>query len=392
MKILYFDCAMGAAGDMLMAALLELHPAKEDFLARLNAALAGKAVVSASPDVRRGICGTHVSVVIDGEEEGDAHGGRHRHTGVKELLSLIDGIPADEKTRADARAVYSLIADAESRVHGAPMENIHFHELGSLDALADVVGVCMLINELAPGLIAASPVHVGCGTVNCAHGVLPVPAPATELLLRGVPIYGGETEGELCTPTGAALLKHFCARFGAIPAMRVTAAGYGTGRKDFANANVVRALLGESGDGGDEALELRCNLDDMTPEELGFAQEELFRAGALDVYTIALGMKKSRPGVLLCCLCRESEREAVVRAMFKNTTTLGIRESLCRRYTLDRGFETVETGYGAVSVKTASGWGVSRRKGEYEQLARIARDTGRPLREIENELEQDRRK
>ena len=349
MKTLYFDCAMGAAGDMLMGALLELHPDREAFLARLNRALDGRAVVSAAPDSKCGISGTHVSVVIDGHEEGEEadahhhHDGHHHHTSVGEILAFLDRVEADRAAAEDAKEVYMLLADAESRVHSQPIENIHFHEIGTLDALADILGVCMLINELAPDKIVCSPINVGSGTVKCAHGILPVPAPATELILRGMPVYGGSVTGELCTPTGAVLLKHFCTGAGEMPRMSVSAAGYGTGTKDFAAANVVRAMIGESRDAAEEVIELKCNIDDMTAEALGYAQEALLSAGALDVYTTPIGMKKNRPGVLLTCMCREDDREAMLRTIFRHTSTLGVRVSVCDRYTLSRRQYAVQT-------------------------------------------------
>lgn len=388
MKTLYFDCAMGAAGDMLMGALSELHPDRDGFLARLNRALAGRAVVSAAPDSKCGISGTHISVSINGREEGeepDGHcdaGHHHHHTSISEIFAFLDHAEADSAVIADAKAVYTLLADAESRVHGRPIENIHFHEIGSLDALADILGVSMLIHELAPVKIVCSPINVGSGTVKCAHGILPVPTPATELILRGVPVYGGSIRGELCTPTGAALLKHFSTGFGEIPLMSVSAAGYGTGTKNFDAANVVRAMIGESRSDAGEILELKCNLDDMTAEEVGYAQEMLFSAGALDVYTAPIGMKKNRPAVLLTCMCRREQRDEMLRCIFANTSTLGVREYVCSRYTLSRREESVETEYGAVHIKNASGWGVSRSKPEYEDVARIARETGRSFHEV----------
>lgn len=388
MKTLYFDCAMGAAGDMLMGALSELHPDRDGFLARLNRALAGRAVVSAAPDSKCGISGTHISVSINGHEEGeepDGHcdaGHHHHHTSISEIFAFLDHAEADSAVIADAKAVYTLLADAESHVHGRPIENIHFHEIGSLDALADILGVSMLIHELAPVKIVCSPINVGSGTVKCAHGILPVPAPATELILRGVPVYGGSIRGELCTPTGAALLKHFSTGFGEIPLMSVSAAGYGTGTKNFDAANVVRAMIGESRSDAGEILELKCNLDDMTAEEVGYAQEMLFSAGALDVYTAPIGMKKNRPAVLLTCMCRREQRDEMLRCIFANTSTLGVREYVCSRYTLSRREESVETEYGAVHIKNASGWGVSRSKPEYEDVARIARETGRSFHEV----------
>lgn len=397
MKTLYIDCAMGCAGDMLTAALLELHPDKAAFLNKMNAVFAGKAVISAADDAKCGIKGTHISVLIDGAEEGDeqshaqdehaheehAHH-HHHHTVLREIREFIGSVDLPEKVRADAVAVYDIIAAAESAVHGTEIENIHFHEVGSLDAVADVLNVCELIYELAPEKIIASAVNVGSGMVRCAHGVLPVPAPATELILRGVPIYSGAVKSELCTPTGAALLRHFVSAFGAMPVINVEKVGYGTGKKDFEAANVVRAFWGETESAGQQVIELACNIDDMTAEELAFAMEELFSEGALDVYFTNIGMKKSRPGVMLTCMCTEAECDRLLRCMFKNTTTLGIREYVCNRYKLCRTVHTVETKYGAVRIKSAEGYGVSRSKCEYEDLAALARSSGQSLRDIKN--------
>ena len=386
MKTLYIDCSMGCAGDMLMAALLELHPDKDGFISRMNSALGGKAVLSAAPDTKCGISGTHVSVLINEDEEGEHELHHHHHTSVAEIMEFIDGVPLPDKVKKDAKAVYTLIAEAESKVHGRSVENIHFHEVGSLDALADVLSVCELMYELAPEKILASHVNVGRGHVECAHGVLPVPAPATELILRGVPIYSGRVRSELCTPTGAALLKHFVFEYGSMPVLKVTNVGYGTGKKDFEVANVVRVLLGDVETGREEIIELACNLDDMTPEELAFAMDELFSHGALDVYFTNIGMKKSRPGVMLTCMCRADKRDLMLRCIFKNTTTLGVREYVCNRYNLSRTEETVETQYGSIRVKTSSGYGVRREKAEYEDLARRARENEVPLDEVRKKV------
>lgn len=389
MRTLYIDCSMGCAGDMLTAALLELHPDKDDFLRRMNAALGGKAVLSASPDSKCGLRGTHVTVLINGDEEGEATRHHHEHTSISEILSFIDSVPLEVKVREDAKKVYSLIAEAESRVHGQPMENVHFHEVGSLDALADVLSVCALMHELAPERILASEVNVGSGTVRCAHGILPVPAPATELILRGVPIYSGKIKSELCTPTGAALLKYFVWKFGVMPTMQIENAGCGTGKKNFECANVVRAFIGETVNDGEEIIELACNLDDMTPEELAFAMEELFTLGALDVYFTNIGMKKSRPGVKLTCMCREKQREQMLECIFKHTTTLGVREYACKRYELGRSEKTVRTLDGEVRVKISSGYGVVREKAEYEDLAALARKSGKTIAQIRSEVLKD---
>ncbi len=384
MKTLYLECSMGAAGDMLTAALLELHPDPAAFLEKLNAALPEGVAVSAEQDEKRGIRGTHIHVDIHGEEEEqekEHHHHSHHHTSVSEILERIERLEIPQQVKEDALAVYRRIAEAESEVHGEPVENIHLHEVGSLDALADVLAVCWLLYELAPEEVVCSPIAVGSGTVKCAHGILPVPAPATERLLRGLPVWAGNEKGELCTPTGAALLGHFAHEFGAMPAMIPEKCGIGTGHKDFATANVLRAFWGESEGEREAILELKCNLDDSSGEELGFAMEQLFAAGALDVFTTPIGMKKDRPAVMVTVLCKPEKREELIRCLFRHTTTLGVRENVCLRSTLRRGFYTVQTEAGPVRFKTAEGFGVSREKAEFEDLARIAREQGISLRE-----------
>jgi hypothetical protein len=414
MKTLYLECNMGAAGDMLAAALLELHPNPEQIIAQLNGLGLPGVEFSREPSVKCGITGGHFTVKVNGQEEESTdfhhdhahhdhdhdhhhphgyehdqeHGKHphHEHHSLGDIEKILSSLALPQKVREDALSVYRLIAEAEGHVHGKSVEEIHFHEVGTLDAVADVTAVCLLMHELAPEQITASPVHVGSGQVRCAHGILPVPAPATAYLLRNIPTYGGGVQGELCTPTGAALLRHFVQEFGAQPVMRVEKIGYGMGKKDFPQANCVRAMLGQSEGQTDSVVELRCNLDDMTPEEVGFATQLLLEAGALDVYTIPIGMKKNRPGTLLTCMCREEQREEMIRLLFLHTTTLGLRESVSRRYTLDRRTETVDTQYGSVGVKSVSGWGVAREKPEYEDLARIAREQGISLRQAADML------
>lgn len=424
MKTLYLECNMGAAGDMLTAALLELHPDPQGFVERMNRLGLPGVVFAAQPAVKCGITGTQVSVTVGGEEEeshdvplhshvhetaqdeahpghahdhehihdhehshGHEHGhGHHHHAGMGDIRHILSHLDIPQPVRQDAEAVYQLIAQAESHAHGRPVEEIHFHEVGTLDAVTDVVAVCWLLHDLAPEQIVASPVHVGCGQVRCAHGILPVPAPATAYILQGVPTYGGSVQGELCTPTGAALLKHFVQRFGPSPVMRVEKTGYGMGKKDFEAADCVRAMLGQTQEESTTIAQLACNLDDMTPEALGFAQERLWEAGALDVTTAPIGMKKNRPGMQLTCLCRLEDREKLVSVLFAHTTTLGVRESLCTRYTLARSQRTVETEHGPVRVKEARGWGVTREKPEYEDVANIAREQGLTLDQVKELL------
>lgn len=391
---------MGAAGDMLMAALYELLEDKQAFLDMMRSLGLPGIEISAEPAVKCGITGTHMKVLVHGSEELDAlhdhlheHAHEHshdhehhHHTGLHEIEHLLSHLDLPQMVRDDALAVYRRIAEAESKVHGTTVDQIHFHEVGTLDALADVVGVCLLMHLLAPEKVYASSVHVGCGQVKCAHGILPVPAPATALLLAGVPIYGGAIQGELCTPTGAALLTHFVTKFGELPAMRLLKSGYGMGTKDFPAANCVRAMLGEMDAPTEEILELSCNLDDCTGEVIGFAMERLLDAGALDVYWTSVGMKKNRPGILLTCMCRPLDREKMVELLFRHTTTLGVRESAFRRYTLSRESKTIQTPDGDIRVKVSTGYGVTREKPEFEDLAKIARKTGKSFSELQKSI------
>ena len=449
MKTLYLECGLGAAGDMLTAALLELMPDPEAAVTELNSLGIPGVQFSKEAVSKCGIGGTHMTVKVHGEEEseemfhhhhehhdhsheqehdhesachehhdhlhehedhehthehthehedhehahehshehthehGDAGHTHHHHSSLHDIEHIVCGhLNIPDQVKQDVMAVYGLIAEAESHAHGVPVTEIHFHEVGTMDAIADITAVCLLMNKIAPDQVIVSPVHVGSGHVHCAHGILPVPAPATAYILNGVPMYGGAVKGELCTPTGAALLKHFATRFGDMPVMRTEAIGYGMGKKDFEQANCIRAMLGETEDAGDSVLQLECNVDDMTAEELGFAMETILEAGALEVYTVAAGMKKSRPGTILCVLCHEDAKETLVRVIFRNTTTIGVREHRCSRYTLKRSFETVQTPYGNVQKKLSSGYGVTREKYEYEDLARIAREQGLSLAEV----------
>lgn len=388
MKTLYLDCSMGAAGDMLAAALLELLPNPENFLARLNSLGIPHVTYCAEPSVKCGITGTHITVRVHGEEEGEHH---HHHTGTQDIAAIVRNLTVSASVRQNILAVYDRIAQAESHVHGVPVSEIHFHEVGSMDAVADVTAVCMLMEELAPEQVIASPVHVGSGQVQCVHGILPVPAPATAYLLRDVPIYGGPISGELCTPTGAALLKHFVTAFSDMPVMQVERIGYGCGKKDFPAANCVRAMLGRTQEQTDDVVELSCNLDDMTAEEIAFAMEQLLEDGALDVFTVPIGMKKSRAATMLAVLCKPDTVSKTVQRIFQQTTTLGIRQTTLRRHVLQRKTQTLQTTYGTVRRKEASGFGVARSKYEYEDLARIAREQNMTLPAVRDWLEKNTR-
>ena len=408
MKTLYIDCGMGAAGDMLSAALLELIPEPEKFVEKLNGLGIPGVEYKAEKAVKCGITGTHMTVMINGEEEGGEHHhhhghehehehehhhdhshepGHHHHSGLHDIEHIVRGhLSISKKVQDDVMAVFNLIAEAESYAHGMPVPEIHFHEVGTMDAIADITAVCMMMDELAVDEVVVSPIHVGSGQIKCAHGILPVPAPATAYILKGVPIYGGAIQGELCTPTGAAILKHFATRFGDMPVMRTQAIGYGMGKKDFEAANCVRVMLGVTENHGDEILELSCNVDDMTGEAIGFAMERLFEAGARDVFTVPIGMKKSRPGILINVICAEKDKENIVKAIFKYTTTIGVRECRMNRYVLDRRIDSVETPYGTMTCKVSSGYGVKRKKYEYEDLARVAKAEGISIEEVLSKL------
>lgn len=436
MRTLYLECNMGAAGDMLTAALLDLFDEPEKIVGELNALGIPEVSYELETVKKCGIRGLKMRVLVHGMEEVQetvplhrehhahlqedaeqehythihedaedahhthAHGDEedahhthlhghagHHHTSMAEIREIINALLVSDAVKNNARAVYQRIAQAESQVHGESVEEIHFHEVGSMDAVADVVAVCYLIEKLHPDRIIASPVRTGYGQVRCAHGILPVPAPAVSLLTEGMPVYGGNLEGEFLTPTGAALLGQFVTGYGELPVMRVRKTGYGMGQKEFAAVNCVRAMLGDEEEQPlDEIVELCCNLDDMIPENIGYVTELLMSEGALDVYTTNIQMKKNRPGILLTCMCKEREKEKFLHLIFLHTTTLGVREYFCRRYGLKRHIETVQTRYGEVHMKCASGYGVTKRKPEYEDVAAIARRTGEAVETIKKEL------
>ena len=423
---------MGIAGDMLSAALLELCPDKEAVLNELNSMGLEGVSFKLEKAEKCGVTGSHFSVIVNGVEEESSdiadghdhhhdhdnhhhdhdedhdlhhdhnedhdhhhhehdedHDHHHAHHSMHDIEHIVEKLAVSEKIKKDVMSVYRMIAEAESSVHGVPVSDIHFHEVGRMDAIADITASCLLLSKIGPDVVMASPVNVGSGMVKCAHGILPVPAPATAHLLQGIPSYSSDIKGELCTPTGAALLKFAVDKFGDQPVMSIEKIGYGMGKKDFPKANLVRAMLGSldtqkdtfNSDLTDSIIELVCNLDDMTPEEIGFATEELLREGAADVFTTPIFMKKNRPGTMLTVLCHENEKEHIVRAIFKHTTTIGIRESVCHRYILGRTFEVDKTSLGDVNVKVVSGYGVSRKKPEYEDVAKLARENKTCFRE-----------
>jgi len=407
-KALYIDCGMGAAGDMLTAALYELLEDNEKtaFLNKMNSSGIPNLKYSAENMTKCGIVGTHMKVSINGSEEHEhhhehSHGEEHSHeknthshthSSMQNIEDRVNSLNFSEKVKSDAISVYRLIAEAESNAHGVPVTDIHFHEVGTADAIADITAVCFLMNQLGVQKVFASPVHVGSGHVHCAHGILPVPAPATAYILRGVPTYGGGIKGELCTPTGAALLKYFVTKFGEMPVINTDRIGYGMGKKDFSQANCVRVMIGEIEEINgkeDVVTELICNIDDMSPEKVGFAMETLFDAGALEVYTTPVGMKKSRPGIMLSVLCNDNLKEEMINLIFKHTTTIGIRENVLKRYTLNRSIETRSTSLGDIRIKKSVGYGTEKTKYEYEDISKIAKEKGLSIDEVVEKIENE---
>lgn len=413
-KTLYLECNMGAAGDMITAALYELleEKEKEEFCQVMNKEELGIRVVPEKVE-KCGVQGTHIKVLIGEQEEESCdkhikehshhkhhhsnhehthhhsqqehtHHHKHFHASLAEVHSIIDSYPVKESVKNRAKAVYEQIAEAESHAHGKPVSEIHFHEVGMKDAIADVLNTCWIADKLLVDNIIVSDINVGFGEVHCAHGILPVPAPATAFLLQGAPIYQGEIRGEMCTPTGAALLQHLNTGFGRMPAMKIEKIGYGMGKKDFPQANCIRAFLGEESESlSDKIVELSCNLDDMTGEEIAFATEILRTAGALDVYTETIVMKKNRPGIKLVCICKPADADRMAHTILKNTTTWGVRRLEYDRYILERHVENIETEYGCVRIKKGNGYGITKWKPEYEDMADIAESKQISIKEVE---------
>lgn len=406
MRILYLDCGMGAAGDMLAGALVSLlsKEEQESFIKMINNIGVDGVKVSLSDDAKCGIAGKHFKVEIDGVEEhshdvhehehhheheqehghhhehGDGHNDNdnhgHHHHGTGPFPKELEAVAEKLDCPNDIQKVYELLAEAEAKVHGKDVSEIHFHEVGMKDALIDIASVVYLMNKLKVDKVVVSPVNVGFGKVKCAHGILPVPAPATAELVKGIPTYAGRFEGELLTPTGAALLKYYADEFSYQPLMNVIKCGYGTGNKNFESANVVKAVLGEVTDEliSENVIELNCNVDDMSAEDMAYATKTLIENGAKDAFVTPVIMKKGRSGMLLTVLCSAVDKERFVSLIFKHTSTIGIRVKENERIILNRHEETVHTKLGDVRVKYSEGYGVKREKPEFEDLRKLAEE------------------
>lgn len=403
MKRLFLDCQMGIAGDMLTATLLGLVDNPEIWIERLNQIGILNVTYTLIPKEDKGLQGYRVAVTINGIEESEhgetdmheehsdyhIHSEHHVHVrGLQGVTDIINSLSISDTCKQNAINVYQLVAQAEAKVHKSTVTQIHFHELGMLDAIADIVAVCVLLEALKFDEIIISPIHVGTGTVHCAHGELPVPAPATMELLSGIPMYADyQIKGELCTPTGAALAKYFGTAFSHMPVMTPTKVSYGFGTKQFERPNCIRAFVEIiNNDLEDTIIEISCNLDDMTPEEIGYAVEQLLLSSALDVFTTPIMMKKQRPGTMLTVLCKVDDIDNLRDLIFKHTTSLGIRYHRCNRYILNRSTGDIDWEGNRIVFKTSSGFGVKRHKYEYDSLATIAKQNDMSLLDLKRQL------
>ena len=316
-------------------------------------------------------------------------GPEHSHRHLADLLKIINDSQLTSSVKERAGRVFSLLAEAESEVHNVPVERIHFHEVGALDAIVDIVGACIGFELLAIDRFVCSPLHVGSGTVEIAHGRFPVPPPAVLLLLKGAPIYSTEVKGELVTPTGAAIIKAVAEEFGPLPPMLVKSVGYGAGAREYQDfPNALRVVVGETSDRPVQDVErlvmLETNIDDMSPQMFGYVMDKAFELGALDCYFTPVQMKKNRPGTLVSILCKPARQATLCEMLLVETTTLGVRSYEVERVALQRAIVTVETPYGAIDIKEASIDGrLLRAMPEYEQCRKAAQEAGVTLREVE---------
>jgi pyridinium-3,5-bisthiocarboxylic acid mononucleotide nickel chelatase len=379
MKIAYFDCFAGASGDMILGSLIDAG-LKTDLLktelAKLN--LHGFSV-SSKKTVKGGIGGTKFDVRT---------GHEHAHRSLRDIVRIIDRSGLSAIVKEKSKSVFGRLAEAEAKVHRVSVDAIHFHEVGAVDAIVDITGAVAGLEALGVKKIYASPLHLGRGTVECAHGVLPVPPPAVAELVKGFPVYSTGVEGELVTPTGAAILTTLASGFGSMPAMTVEATGYGAGSKNLALPNLLRVFIGESADAaGDSVQVIETNIDDMNPQFYEHVMESLFKAGARDVYLTPVIMKKNRPGIVLSVIAESSDVEDLVGLLFRETTTLGVRISeIKKRVVLARDIVSVKTRWGSVRVKAKRTDAKTSFSPEYDDCKRIAKAKGLPISEVFDEI------
>jgi uncharacterized protein (TIGR00299 family) protein len=381
LKLLYFDCFSGAAGDMILGSLIDAGVP----LAAVKEALGSLGVegwdVTAEQVVKCGITATkfrvHAAVVA---------GGGHRHYHLAGIKKRIDQSALSETGRARAKALFDRLAEAEAAIHAMPVERVHLHEVGALDSIVDIVGSVFAMEWLGAERVVVSPINVGSGTVDTAHGRYPVPAPATLRLLNGAPIYGGAVAAELLTPTGALILSDYAAAFGPMPPLHVDRVGYGAGDRDLdGTPNVLRVIVGHSAtSGGHRVAVIECEIDDMNPQIFGVLMDRLYEAGALDVFYAAVQMKKNRPGTLLTMISHPGDRERLVDLVFRETTTIGVRHIEMARDCLERETVTVDTAFGPVRFKVARRDGqVLNAQPEFDDLVRLAAAHGRAVKDVQ---------
>lgn len=372
MKVCHFDPFAGISGDMTVGALLDAGAPAEPLLAGLDSLSTG-ARFTIEKVKRKGIAATKFTVAFDDQK-------KHRH--LPHIEKLLDASSLPDAVKENSKRVFRVLGAAEAHVHGVAIEKVHFHEVGAVDSICDIAGACLALHLLGVERVSCAPINTGSGAVECDHGTMPVPTPATAILLAGKPIYARGPETELTTPTGAAIVAALATTFGAMPAMIIEKSGFGAGTKDFpALSNVLRVLIGESS-GASESTTIsviEANIDDSTPQVLGYAMERLFDAGALDVTLESLVMKKQRPGVLVRVLARPEDQEKLAALLFRETSTLGLRITTAERRVEARHFVTVDTADGKVRIKVArsGAWAP-----EYDDCRALAISTGKPLKDI----------
>jgi hypothetical protein len=372
MRIAYLDAFSGLAGDMTVGALIDAGAPAESVIAALDSLQTG-AHYQVERTKRRGIAAAKFHVKFEDQK-------KHRH--LPHIVKMIEAGELSDRARRNAIAVFQKLAEAEASVHGSAIEKVHFHEVGAIDSISDIVGACVALDLLKIDEVRCSAVNTGSGTANTEHGVLPVPTPATALLLKDKPVYARGPALELTTPTGAAIAAALATGFGPMPAMRIASVGYGAGDKDFAeHANVLRVIVGEPSGAAEttSVTVIEANIDDSTPEVLGYAMERLFERGALDVTLQPVVMKKNRSGVLLRVIARPEDREALAATMLSETSTLGVRFYAAERRVEKRELVEVETPQGKVRVKVSAAGAFAP---EYEDCRKLALETGVPLKEI----------
>jgi uncharacterized protein (TIGR00299 family) protein len=383
MKLAYFDCFSGISGDMTLGALVNAGCDLELLRSGLQGLQVPGWTISSEKVWKNGMSATLVRVTTEDQT---------KHRTLSTILEILEKSKLSEPVRNNAAAIFRKLGEAEASVHDVPLEKIHFHEVGAVDAIVDVVGACIGFEALAIQKFACSPLNVGGGTAKMAHGVLPVPVPATAKLLQGKPTYSNGVQRELVTPTGAAIVATLCDTFGPQPAMSVSAIGYGAGSADLeGQPNVVRIMIGEGAEkvvpGFDEEISvIEANLDDMNPQIYGYFSEKAFAAGALDVYTTPVQMKKNRPGTLLTVLCKPQDTNALMSLIFAETTTFGARTYAAQRRTLPRESVNVHTQFGDVRIKLSRVNGrILHVAPEFEDCRKLAVEKNVPLQQIISE-------